>query len=239
MLAPIGIAAPAARTAISRMVRQGWLEPVRLYDGPGYALTERAGQRLDDAGARIYGTRDLRWSGAWDLLVVTTPVHRSERDRVRSGLRFLGYAPLSESTWISPFHSTEVEQLLASEGVSCSRFWADDADPLARARQAWDLGALAAAYDTWHREATDLIRHSPLTVRADSSDDDAEQAFATRSLLVHEWRKFLFSDPGLPAQLLPPDWPGHSAAMFFAQEASRLLPAASSFVDRCLRPRST
>jgi len=30
LLAPLGIAAPAVRTAISRMVRQGWLLPVRL-----------------------------------------------------------------------------------------------------------------------------------------------------------------------------------------------------------------
>ena len=53
-------------------------------------------------------------------------------------------------------------------------------------------------------------------------------------MLVHEWRKFLFTDPGLPAELLPAGWVGHDAATFFAQEAARLLPAASRFVDACL-----
>ncbi len=53
-------------------------------------------------------------------------------------------------------------------------------------------------------------------------------------MLVHEWRKFLFTDPGLPAELLPRDWVGHEAATFFAEEAARLLPAASRFVDACL-----
>ena len=53
LLAPLGVAAPAVRTAVSRMVRQGWLEPVRLPDGPGYALTPRAARRLDDSAARI------------------------------------------------------------------------------------------------------------------------------------------------------------------------------------------
>ena len=38
LLAPLEIAAPAVRTAVSRMVRQGWLVPVRLADGPGYQL---------------------------------------------------------------------------------------------------------------------------------------------------------------------------------------------------------
>jgi phenylacetic acid degradation operon negative regulatory protein len=53
---------------------------------------------------------------------------------------------------------------------------------------------------------------------------------------VHEWRKFLFSDPGLPPQLLPPRWPGTQAAELFDSAAARLLPAAAAFVDCCLRP---
>src|SRR3954464_8649295 len=48
LLASLGIAPPAGRTAISRIVRQGWLEPVRLPAGRGYALTDRARHRLDD-----------------------------------------------------------------------------------------------------------------------------------------------------------------------------------------------
>ncbi|MGC4109499.1 MAG: PaaX family transcriptional regulator C-terminal domain-containing protein [Nocardioides sp.] len=54
------------------------------------------------------------------------------------------------------------------------------------------------------------------------------------SRLVHEWRKFLFDDPGLPAELLPSDWPGFAAADLFTGEAARLKPAADRFVSRCL-----
>ena len=54
MLDPVGIAAPAVRTAISRMVMQGWLEPVQLSGGRGYRTTERANRRLDEAGDRVY-----------------------------------------------------------------------------------------------------------------------------------------------------------------------------------------
>ena len=61
-----------------------------------------------------------------------------------------------------------------------------------------------------------------------------ETVFALRSTLVHEWRKFLFSDPGLPAALLPERWPGHEAARVFNAESARLLPGAARFVDRCL-----
>lgn len=228
ILSPLDITAPAVRTAISRMVRQGWLAPVQLDGGRGYALTARATQRLDDAASRIYRTRETAWGGAWDLLVLEPVTHRSARERVRTGLAFLGYGPLSDSTWISPFRSAEVAALLDTEMASAARFEARDENPRARVRKAWDLPAIAAAYETWHRNARAVV-NDPL--------DEDEQAFAARSRLVHEWRKFLFTDPGLPAGLLPDDWPGHDAARFFAEEAARLLPAASRFVDRCLQQK--
>ena len=56
LVGPLDVAAPAVRTAISRMVRQGWLLPVRVAGGPGYQLSVRAVQRLDEAAARIYRT---------------------------------------------------------------------------------------------------------------------------------------------------------------------------------------
>ena len=91
------------------------------------------------------------------------------------------------------------------------------------------LDGLARAYERWIGEAEDLVTAYP--------DPADEEAFAVRSRLVHEWRKFLFRDPGLPATLLPDDWPGARAGRFFDEEAARLLPAASRFVDRCLDGR--
>jgi len=234
LMAPLDIAAPAVRTAVSRMVRQGWLEPTRLTGGRGYALTERARQRLDDAAVRIYRTREGGWGGAWDLLVLAPVGRRTARERVRSGLSFLGYGPLSDSTWISPFPSPEVDSLLDGEDVARSRFSAHDPDPGERAGQAWDLASLGKQYAGWQQFAESLLEdpepHLPAVVGAGAD----ERAFAVRSVLLHEWRKFLFTDPGLPAELLPSRWPGHEAARFFGDEAARLLPAADRFVDTCL-----
>jgi phenylacetic acid degradation operon negative regulatory protein len=78
-----------------------------------------------------------------------------------------------------------------------------------------------------------LIDAKALVERAGDDTTD-EQAFAVRSELVHEWRKFLFRDPGLPAELLPDDWAGTRAAAFFDFHAERLSPAAGRFVDNCL-----
>jgi phenylacetic acid degradation operon negative regulatory protein len=234
LLGALDIAAPAVRTAISRMVRQGWLSPVSLPSGPGYELTDRARHRLDDAATRIYRTREATWDGGWDLLVLESPAHRSARERVRSGLAFLGYAPLSDSTWISAFPSPEVEQLLTTEAAGFARLRAYDDRAAERARQAWDLEALAKAYVAWRDFAERLLEDPESELRGIGRAGEDERAFAVRSVLVHEWRKFLFTDPGLPAELLPADWVGNAAAAFFAEQAAGLLPAASRFVDTCL-----
>ncbi len=120
-----------------------------------------------------------------------------------------------------------------------ARFTARDEDARERAAAAWDLDSLAESYTEWHRFAADLVADPSAHLPGEPDPEDEEGAFAVRSLLVHEWRKFLFTDPGLPAELLPADWLGDTAARFFAEEAGRLLPAASRFVDRCLADPST
>ncbi|MEO7980204.1 MAG: PaaX family transcriptional regulator C-terminal domain-containing protein [Sporichthyaceae bacterium] len=228
LLAPLGVAAPAVRTAVSRMVRQAWLEPVRLPDGPGYALTPRAARRLDDSAARIYRTADRAWDGFWHLVVTDLPGERSRRDRVRAGLTFLGYAQLDDATWLGPRWSPEVDGLLELEGVRAERFSArHDGDSVGLVHRAWDVEGLARSYSRWLADAETLVS-------AAGTEPDDEQAFAARSRLVHEWRKFLFLDPGLPRELLPGDWSGDKAADFFDTENARLLPAANRFVERCL-----
>lgn len=237
LLAPLGVAPPAVRTAVSRMVRQGWLVPVRLPGGPGYALTPRADRRLDEAAARIYRTRAGGWDGQWHLLAVVPLTDRSARERLRAGLSFLGYAPLGDGTWVAPRTSVEVDALLQGEGARAERFLArHDGDTVGLVRRAWDLDGLARAYLRWLGDAEAIV--SGASDASDASDVRAasdEQAFAVRFRLVHEWRKFLFRDPGLPRELLPADWPGDKAAAFFDAEAARLQPAAARFVDACLR----
>lgn len=248
LLEPLGVTAPAVRTAISRMVRQGWLLPVRLPAGPGYALTPRAIRRLDETAARVYRTAaPAGWDGRWRLVVVLTqPPDRAGRDRLAGGLSFLGYGALDMATWLSPHPraTRELDALLAAEGAQAERFTAThDGDSLGLLTRAWDLEGIARSYLRFMTDADGIVRSAAagghrtagLHGRADSGR--AQRAFVARTRLVHAWRKFLFVDPGLPAALLPPDWPGERAAALFDAEADRLLPAATRFVDSCLPPQ--
>src|SRR5687767_15495258 len=102
LLSPLGIAPPAVRTAVSRMVRQGWLHPLRLSTGPGYLLTPKAARRLDDAAARIYRTGRTPWDGRFDLVLIEPPTSRAERQKLAANLGFLGYGAVDAATWVAP-----------------------------------------------------------------------------------------------------------------------------------------
>ena len=227
LLEPVGIQAPAVRTAISRLVAQHWLEPVQLPSGRGYRATGRAIRWLDEAGLRIYRRVDQTWDGHWQLALVEPPVDRAARNRLRADLTFIGYAELAPYVWVSPFERAELDEVLQRAGATARRVRADEIEP--GPVDAWDLDALAAAYRSFVDNADTLLD------RASNADGDPDRAaFAARFHLVHEWRKFLFTDPGLPAELLPADWAGRHAAALFTSEAERLKPAADRYVARCL-----
>jgi phenylacetic acid degradation operon negative regulatory protein len=229
LLAPLGIRAPAVRTAVSRMLHQGWLEAVRLPSGPGYALSPRAVRRLDEAAKRIYRTTTPEggWDGRWHVVVVLGPGGRTERGRLHASLAYLGYGCLGGSTWVAPRPAPELESTLAEAGALGSRFTAwheDDAGSLVS--RAWDLPGLAGRYERFLAEARDEL--------AGAAVGTSEGAFAARIRLLHALRQFLNVDPGLPAALLPADWPGTTAAAWFDEQSALLLPAAQAFVASCL-----
>jgi phenylacetic acid degradation operon negative regulatory protein len=227
MLAPVGIGAPAVRTAVSRMVSQGWLAPVTLRVGPGYRATEQAVQRLADSADRIYRRGTPAWDGKWRLAFVDSPKDRSARTRLRAELGFLGLAEYAPGVWVSPWPRPDLRPTVERAGGTLRTALAErfEVDPAG----AWDLASLGASYVAWTAAADRLVE-----AELGSHDDKDEAMFAARFHLVHEWRKFLFTDPGLPDVLLPERWPGRVAEELFNGEATRLEPGATRFVVRCL-----
>src|SRR5690349_6840537 len=137
LLQPVGIAAPAVRTAISRMVMQGWLEPVALDSGRGYRTTARANRRLDETAARVYRHALPPWDGTWHLVLVDPPSGRTERARLRADLAFLGYAELADTVWVSPYVRGELDSVLERHGARARTARAEEFDP--PPTSAWDL----------------------------------------------------------------------------------------------------
>ena len=221
----------AARTAVSRLVREEWLVAEPRDGVRGYAATPLAQDRLARAHERIYATGPRPWEGSWHLVVVDRDGDRQRRDRVSASLGYLGYGRLGPGTWASPWRSPELDEALAGHGASWTAWTAspETVDATALTARLWDLDELGAAYLSF---ASTLPEPSALeTLRPD-------EAYRVRTLLVHEWRKFLFRDPGLPVEVLPADWPGQRVREAFLEVAALLRPAAEELVASTLRAAS-
>jgi phenylacetic acid degradation operon negative regulatory protein len=223
LLGSLGISAPAVRTAVSRMVREGWLEPVER-GARGYAVTSRGRERLTAAHARIYRTGAGDWDGRWHVVVLERDFDRNARARCAQALGYLGYGQLAADTWVAPRPSPELSATLRQAGATWHGFTGTlDDDPRELAARVWDLGSLGTAYQQFTASTPD-----------GEVPDEPEEAFVARTELVHAWRLFLFRDPGLPDEVLPSVWPGRDAAERFDERARQLMPAAREHVDHWL-----
>src|SRR5437764_7117528 len=159
LLSCLDIAAPAVRTAVSRMVRQGWLTPVSTDAGRGYQLTERASRRLDEAAARIYRLRPPEaWDGRWSVALLAHTPNRTRRERVQRALEYLGYRQVQPDGWIAPRPAAELESVTAAEGIDVLHFLGDlDGDDCDLVEQLWHPGQLAADYTRWLDDARSLV----------------------------------------------------------------------------------
>lgn len=227
LLGAVDINPPAVRTAVSRLVREGWLDGRPREGVRGYEATPRAIRRLTDAWQRIYAAEPAPWDGTWDVVVLDAVPDRAIRARAAASLEFLGYARLSAGTWVSPHPSDGLADSLTEVGYE--RFGGGnlDGDPAELVARLWDLPALVTAHEAFLRWATEQAALA-------GSKPSPRSAYAVRTRVVHEWRKFLFTDPGLPTAVLPPDWAGERAARTFGTIASDLAPAATAYVTACL-----
>ena len=103
----------------------------------------------------------------------------------------------------------EVEELLRNAGTDAQVFVGEHVglgDVTALVRQAWDLDALEHGYQEFLAEFGHHRDRDPLAATVE---------------LVHQWRRFPFTDPSLPGTLLPAGWSGVAAARLFARLHAR------------------
>lgn len=228
LLGSCGIAAPATRTAVSRITSQGWLEPSSRNAVRGYAATPLGRERLSEAWARIYRPAAAPWDGRWQVVVTDRPSDRGQRDRVAATLGYLGYGRIAPQTWLAARPSPELTTSLDGLGITYSAFTTSDLPDAPRlVARTWDLTELSASYRAFTEDARQLRDRIRGTL-------SPEEAYPVRAGLLHRWRKFLFVDPALPVEVLPQDWPGQPARDLFLEVADRLLPPARIFVTDAL-----
>lgn len=112
VLAELGFSDGAARIALTRLVRRGLLTRHREGRTVHYSLTRRTVALLADGDHRIFSLgRRERAAGEWTVLWQSIPeTRRQARERLVRRLRFLGFGPYADGTWIAP-HDREAEVL--------------------------------------------------------------------------------------------------------------------------------
>jgi phenylacetic acid degradation operon negative regulatory protein len=216
---------PAARRALARSVTAGWLRTERHGRRSRVHLTPATAGMLRSGTERIYSFGDpWTWDGRWLLVVLRVPEERREvRHQVRARLAWAGFGSLGGGLWISPHVERERELHdvapagSVAEVVSFHAEIGDVGDPLKVVAEAWDLDAVAEAYRTFIARFARLRPGSP------------EATFRAQTQLVHEWRRFPFLDPDLPANMLPARWPRKRAHDLFGERHAQWHSAAQEY----------
>jgi phenylacetic acid degradation operon negative regulatory protein len=109
-----------------------------------------------------------------------------------------------------------------------SNEWMDREGVRAIVARAWSLDALAAQYEEF------LTRFRPFLRALEGAPPSPATCFRLRTMLIHHYRRALLRDPGLPAELLPPHWPG-AAARLLCRNLYRLVhEGAEAYLARTL-----
>ena len=214
----LGLPASRARTGIARLKQRGLLTTQRT-DAAGYRLDPAALPMLERGDRRIFDVRAMNEGEQWCLISYSIPESRRElRHRLRRGLQWLGAGAVSPALWILPGHlEGEADELLRALDLrDTAVLFRTDAPIVAGSlgdavRDWWDLAALRAEHERFQAAVSEL---------PDVATD--RQAFVAYVRLIDAWRTLPYLDPGLPAELLPADWPGRASFAVFADLSAAL-----------------
>ncbi len=178
-----GIKDTTLRVALTRMVSAGDL--VRSDDG--YRLSERLLARQVRQDAALHPvTRD--WDGSWSMVIVTAVgTDARARAALRTTLQHNRFGELREGVWMRP--DNLVDNLPAEVCDRVRVLKARDDAPGELAGMLWDLPG-------WSSTGQRLLREM-------GSATGIPGQFTVAAAMV----RHLLTDPVLPAELLPADWP--------------------------------
>ncbi|OSQ38912.1 PaaX family transcriptional regulator [Thalassospira mesophila] len=240
LLSPVGVSERVLRTAVFRMSRDGWLETSRVGRQAVYRVTHE-GWRLIEPGCRQFYTAPATgWDGQWTLIMFDNHSLSTEQKRsVARTLSWRGFGMVSSNVFAHPgIDVVLTRQILNETGLASAaislRAETQDIVESASLRDmvasTWNLASLQQQY------LQKLALFEPLLSIDLASECTPDLAFALRMVLMHGFKQVVLRDPGLPAQLLPADWPGHRAREVIRQLYWQLVPLSEPFIAQHLRP---
>lgn len=231
LLGTFGVEPAAVRMTLSRLRREQWFVTHREGREVTYVLSEQMLGVLRGGRERIFADYDEPWDLWWTTVIQHSPwSERLTRDQVRQQLSWLGFGPLSASTWLTPRDRRTQATGLAAEfpdvRFTVMRSTTGDRDvDRGIADRCWDLDRMNRLYGTFLAENGHL---------AESGHLEGAEALRARTGLIASYRHFPYLDPWLPKELRPDGWLGSDANLLFRSVHRDLGPAATAFVSEVI-----
>jgi phenylacetic acid degradation operon negative regulatory protein len=206
LFAAMGIDAGAVRTAMSRLVADGWTERTRLGRHSSYRLIGRGHSTFAAAAERIYAGHAAPWNGHFSLVL-------DPQDRTALAAR--GYGQAAPGLWVAPGPIAAPAEPITLDATL------DAGAARKLAARAWPLDRLAASFARFNDAFAPLPAwHDPAPL----------EAMIARTLLIHDYRRIVLHGPALPAAVLPQDWPGTAARTLCAAAYAAVLPTSEEWL---------
>jgi phenylacetic acid degradation operon negative regulatory protein len=224
LLTQAGLDAPSVRTAVHRLKANGWLVSEARDGARGYALTPTALDTLAAGDEVIWHARtpaDL--ADGWCIVHFGVPESmRAKRQQLRAHLSSLGFGNVGTALWIAPARmGPAAERAVTELGLEAHTAlfvgaYQGTQDLTELLYGSWDLAAIDQGYRDF------VTEHRPTLIGAERKTPAPAQAFTTYLSVLDQWRKLPFRDPGLPAEVLAPDWHGPQATALFERLVAAL-----------------
>lgn len=239
LLAVAGIDEPAVRSATSRLKRRQVLVASRRGGVAGYALSDSARTGLCEERECLSLPPSSALDDGWLLVVFSIPeAERLRRHALRAQLATMGFGAAAAGVRIAPAHRYDATRAVLSRlglesYVDLYRAdYLDFGDVRSLSGQWWDLAPVQRSYmdflGTWRPV---LTRWQAVPEPASGS---GAAAFADWVRVSAAWRRLPYGDPGLPAELLPADWPRPAAVELFRALERRLAATARGYATTML-----
>src|SRR3989338_1231824 len=201
---PVGYSRKKCRELVNRLQRLNLIQRTVLEGAVNFRLTGGGQKRLLHNFPALALT-GKSWDGFWRVVMFDVPeAQRQERDRLRRRLIKLGFGRLQDSTYLSAYDWDEA--VFESPALFLEAKQKHLGDPKKLADKIWHLDQLADGY----QQVIDR-----LTTRFGIKDAKKRDEFLRRT--HQEFLAVFLTDPFLPPELLPADWPPPKCRTFLLQ----------------------
>lgn len=218
------------RTGVSRLKKRGWLVAERRGDAAGYLLSARALAAFESGDTVIWHSRAVAdLEDGWVIVAFSIPEsQRSMRHLLKARLTDLGFGHVGPGMLLAPHRMAPegravIDHLGVGEFVDVFHARSEpEQDIAALVRRGWDHAAIGHRYQLFVEEFS-AEEEGYGTLRG-------EAAFIAYMRVLNWWRPIPFLDPGLPLELVGPNWPGENARRLFERSIAALEPEAQGLV---------